>query len=98
MPERVFRNASPPDGQPIAESDVIGQILERLESGASADQLRREFGGDRVYIPSRPHLTDAHRRQIAAELQRSTAAQVAKRWGISERQAYRIRRQSRRDM
>jgi len=86
-----YRAQGPLPDQP-SETDVVAQIYDRVMAGANKDQVRAEFAGDRVYIPVRPHLTDDQRRKIAAELARRTASDVARSWGISVRQAYRIRR------
>lgn len=52
------------------------------------DTLRDEYGGDKLYVaaPSKQSRDAA----IRAEARTGNAAQVARRWGISERRVYQI--------
>lgn len=52
------------------------------------DTLRDEYGGDKLYVaaPSKQSRDAA----IRSELRTGTAAEVARRWGISERRVYQI--------
>lgn len=83
-----------------SEADIFVEIYDRIMRGEDPDAVRRAFAGERVYIASsaKPRLTSAERKQVARDLQQSSAAEVARRWGISVRQAYRIRSKARREL
>ncbi len=76
------------------EPDLIQWVYDAAKAGMSVDEVRKSFGAQRVYIPAKPQLSSEERDRIAQELQSRTAAEVARRHGISVRQAYRIRKQA----
>jgi hypothetical protein len=71
------------------DPDILETVYRAALAGRPLADIRREVGGQQVYIPLR---TASDRERIAAELRESTAAAVARRHGISERHAYRLRR------
>jgi DNA-binding CsgD family transcriptional regulator len=74
------------------EPDLIQWVYDAAREGVPIEDVRKSFGAQRVYIPAKPQMSAAERDAIARELQSRTAAEVARRHGISVRQAYRIRK------
>lgn len=71
------------------EPDILETVYRAALAGRPLAEIRREVGGQQVYIPRR---TAEDRARILADLRESTAAVVARRHGISERHAYRLRK------
>ncbi len=72
------------------DPDILETVYRAALKGVPLADIRREVGGQRVYIPARPrrdHLQPAERASAA----RMAPAEAAERFGISERHAYRLR-------
>jgi len=72
------------------DPDILETVYRAALAGRPLADIRREVGGQRVYIPARPrreHLQPAERERIAT----MRAADAAARFGISERHARRLR-------
>jgi hypothetical protein len=75
----------------MRDPDILETVYRAALAGRPLADIRREVGGQRVYIPARPrreHLQPAERLRAAS----LSPAEAAARYGISERHAYRLRR------